>query len=49
VGTIFAVAAGIGVLAFVERLRESKLATLDRRHFGLLRPRHRESLDLLPA
>ena len=37
------------VLAIVERLGESKLATLDRRHFGLLRPRHRDSIDLLPA
>jgi len=37
------------VLAVVERLGESKLATLDRRHFGLLRPRHRESIELLPA
>jgi len=37
------------VLAIVEWLGESKLATLDRRHFGLLRPRHRESIDLLPA
>lgn len=37
------------VLAIVERLNESKLATLDRRHFGLLRPRHRESIQLLPA
>jgi len=37
------------VLAIVERLNESKLATLDRRHFGLLRPRHRESIELLPA
>ena len=37
------------VLAVVERLGEPKLATLDRRHFGLLRPRHRESIDLLPA
>ncbi len=37
------------VLAIVERLGESKLATLDRRHFGLLPPRHRESIDLLPA
>jgi predicted nucleic acid-binding protein len=36
------------VLAVVERLEEPKLATLDRRHFGLLRPRHRESLALLP-
>ncbi len=37
------------VLAVVERLGEPKLATLDRRHFGLLRPRHRDSIDLLPA
>lgn len=37
------------VLAIVERLGESKLATLDRRHFSLLRPRHRESIELLPA
>jgi predicted nucleic acid-binding protein len=37
------------VLAVVERLGEPKLVTLDRRHFGLLRPRHRESIDLLPA
>jgi len=37
------------VLAVVERLGEPKLATLDRRHFALLRPRHRESIDLLPA
>jgi len=37
------------VLAIVERYDEPKLATLDRRHFGLLRPRHRDSIDLLPA
>ena len=37
------------VLALVERYGESKLATLDRRHFSLLRPRHRESIELLPA
>jgi len=37
------------VLAVVERLGETKLATLDRRHFSLLRPRHRESIDLVPA
>lgn len=37
------------VLALVERLNEPKLATLDRRHFSLLRPRHRASIDLLPA
>lgn len=37
------------VLAIVERLGESKLATLDRRHFSVMRPRHRASLELLPA
>ncbi len=37
------------VLAIVERLDEPKLATLDRRHFSLFRPRHRESIELLPA
>ncbi|MDQ3938850.1 MAG: PIN domain-containing protein [Chloroflexota bacterium] len=37
------------VLAIVERLNEPKLATLDRRHFGILRPRHRDSLELFPA
>ena len=37
------------VLAVTERLRESKLATLDRRHFGTMRPRHAEALELLPS
>lgn len=37
------------VLAIVERLGEPKLATLDRRHFGLLRPAHVDALQLLPA
>lgn len=36
------------VLAIVERLGESKLATLDRRHFAAMRPRHCEALELLP-
>ncbi|MEX1157340.1 MAG: hypothetical protein WEC79_00235 [Thermomicrobiales bacterium] len=36
------------VLAVVERLGEPKLATLDHRHFGLLRPRHVDALHLLP-
>jgi uncharacterized protein len=36
------------VLAVTERLREPKLATLDRRHFSLLRPRHVDALVLLP-
>ena len=37
------------VLAVVERLGEPKLATLDHRHFGLMRPRHIEALELVPA
>lgn len=36
------------VLAVVERLNEPKLATLDHRHFGILRPRHVDALRLLP-
>lgn len=36
------------VLAVTERLNEPKLATLDHRHFGLLRPRHVDALRLLP-
>lgn len=36
------------VLAIVERLNEPKLATLDHRHFGVMRPRHVDSLQLLP-
>lgn len=37
------------VLAVVERFNESKLATLDRRHFTIMRPRHVSSLDLVPS
>jgi len=36
------------VLAVVERLNEPKLATLDHRRFGILRPRHVDALRLLP-
>ena len=36
------------VLTVVERLDERKLATLDRRHFQILRPRHVDVLRLLP-
>jgi len=36
------------VLACVERMREDKLATLDRRHFSIVRPTHVEHLRLLP-
>jgi uncharacterized protein len=37
------------VLAVVERLREPKLATLDHRHFSVMRPRHVDALELLPS
>ena len=37
------------VLAIVERLHEPKLATLDHRHFAVMRPRHTTGLDLLPT
>jgi predicted nucleic acid-binding protein len=36
------------VLAVTERLNEPKIATLDHRHFGTMRPRHAEALELLP-
>jgi predicted nucleic acid-binding protein len=36
------------VLAVVERLGETKLATLDRRHFAAVRPEHTQALELLP-
>lgn len=37
------------VVTLVERLGERKLATLDHRHFGAIRPRHVEALELLPT
>lgn len=37
------------VLAVTERLGEPKLATLDHRHFGVMRPRHVDALELLPT
>jgi predicted nucleic acid-binding protein len=37
------------VLAIVERLAEPKLATLDSRHFRMLRPKHTAYLELLPG
>jgi uncharacterized protein len=37
-----------GVLAVVERLGEPKLATLDYKHFRMLRPRHVDALELIP-
>ncbi|HXA28178.1 MAG TPA: PIN domain-containing protein [Candidatus Angelobacter sp.] len=36
------------IIALCERLGEPKVATLDRRHFTAVRPRHVEALRLLP-
>jgi len=36
------------VISVVERLGETKLATLDHRHFAVVRPRHLPALRLLP-
>lgn len=36
------------VMALCERLGETKVATLDRRHFSVVRPRHCDYLRLLP-
>jgi predicted nucleic acid-binding protein len=36
------------VIALVERLNEPKVATLDHRHFGTVRPAHVDALRLVP-
>jgi predicted nucleic acid-binding protein len=36
------------VVATAERLGATTLATLDRRHFSVVRPAHAETFDLLP-
>jgi predicted nucleic acid-binding protein len=36
------------VIATAERLGVSSVATLDHRHFTIVRPRHIEAFDLLP-
>lgn len=36
------------VVAAAERLGATEIATLDRRHFSVVRPRHVESFTLLP-
>ncbi len=36
------------VVAATEMLTETKLATLDRRHFSVVRPAHAEALTILP-
>jgi len=37
------------VIALCERLGEKKVATLDRRHFSIVEPRHVKRLEILPA
>jgi hypothetical protein len=37
------------VIVTCETLQETKVATLDRRHFSVVRPRHCERLELLPG
>jgi predicted nucleic acid-binding protein len=36
------------ILTVVERFAERRLATLDHRHFSVVRPRHTATLELLP-
>lgn len=37
------------IAAIAERLRITRVLTLDRRHFGMLRPRHCAAFELVPA
>lgn len=37
------------IVALAERLVDPELATLDRRHFSVVRPRHAQVFDLLPG
>ena len=37
------------IVALLERLELTELATLDHRHFGVVRPRHCDALTLLPG
>ena len=36
------------IIAAAERLDAGAIATLDRRHFSIIRPKHRAAFDLLP-
>ena len=40
--------ADASVVALAERLEAAVIVTLDRRHFGAVRPSHRETFELLP-
>ena len=37
-----------GLIAVAERLGLTTIATLDRRHFGVVRPNHTQALTLVP-
>lgn len=37
------------VVAVAERLEEERIATLDRRHFSVIRPRHVPAFELVPS
>jgi uncharacterized protein len=37
------------VIALAERLGATRIATLDRRHFTVVRPRNADAFTLLPA
>jgi hypothetical protein len=42
-------AADASVIAVAERLKATRIATLDHRHFRTVRPAHCPAFDLLPA
>ena len=37
------------IVAIAERLNEPKIATMDQRHFRMIRPRHVDAFELLPV
>jgi predicted nucleic acid-binding protein len=37
------------IITIAERLGETRIATLDHRHFSAVRPRHADALELLPS
>ncbi|GAA1717867.1 PIN domain-containing protein [Fodinicola feengrottensis] len=41
-------AADACVVAVAERLKVTKIATLDKRHFTIVRPKHIKTFELLP-
>lgn len=42
-------AADASIVALAERLRVTRIATVDRRDFGIVRPRHIGAFELVPA